>query len=174
MCWTRSIKLFSVTGYHWNIHTSVNKFLGTDLVRGLQKENANMSVTRWTKSQNVSNCWWRARLAAVITTGWRKQECALSPLIRDLITEVYNANRGDLFKRTVKYGETLRANSTLHRVLLLFQNDPMFYGVAVLYVKQARLCHTMLTYVLQNLTLTPRKNLRSSVVKCHWRISWNN
>ena len=66
-----------------------------------------------------------------MTTGWRKQECALSPLIRDLVTEVYNANRGDIFKRTVKYGETLRANITLHRVLLLFQNDPMFYGVAV-------------------------------------------
>ena len=72
-------------------------------------------------------------------TGRLKQECALSPLIRDLVTEVYNANRGDLFKRTVKYGETLRANSTLQRVLLLFQNVPMFYGVSVLYVKQARL-----------------------------------
>jgi hypothetical protein len=90
-----------------------------------------------------------------MTTGWRKQECALSPLICDLVTDVYNANRGDLFKRTVKYGETLRANSTLHRVLLLIQNDPMFYGIVVLYVKQARLWHTMLTYVLQNLTPTP-------------------
>jgi len=74
-----------------------------------------------------------------MTTGWRKPECALSPLIRDLVTEVYNANRGDLFKLTVKYGETLRANSTLDRVLIQFQNVSMFYGVALLYVQQARL-----------------------------------